>query len=132
MVCYVPGSPGIGAAKLKKRSARSPLKTQSNRRGKFTIDLAASASRVRHHCAVRRLKCLIQFCQDLRISDIRPFTVQFERFHFPAGMRELADCVCKFVLAARRWFQSRGEFENTWPKCVQTGVIPKGCCFARL
>src|SRR4029078_1847487 len=47
-------------------------------------------------------------------------------------MREIADCVCEFVLAARRVLTPCDEFENAWPKRVQTGVIPRACWFARL
>src|ERR1700741_4310406 len=47
-------------------------------------------------------------------------------------MREIADCVCEFVLAARRWLQPCDEFENAWAKRVQTGVVPRACWFAWL
>src|SRR5215813_11346447 len=47
-------------------------------------------------------------------------------------MRQIADCICEFVLTAWRWFQSGNKFENTPPKCVQTRVIPRARWFAWL
>src|SRR4029077_7709020 len=47
-------------------------------------------------------------------------------------MREIANCICEFVLAARRWLQPCDEFKNARPKRVQTGVIPGACWFAWL
>src|SRR5919198_3020385 len=47
-------------------------------------------------------------------------------------MREIANCVCQFVLAARGWFQLCDEFENVRSKCVKTRVIPWTCWFAWL
>src|SRR5205807_5191885 len=47
-------------------------------------------------------------------------------------MREIADCVCEFVLAARRRLQLFDEFENAWPKCVETSVIKRNSVLGQL
>src|SRR6266496_927953 len=47
-------------------------------------------------------------------------------------MREIADCIREFVFAARRRLQPCDAFENTWPKRVETGVIPWARWFAWL
>src|SRR6266700_7413030 len=66
---------------------------------------------------------LIQLREGFGIAHIGPFTAQLECFYFFSRLRECANRVGQFVLAARWRFQLCGKLENARPKCVNARVI---------
>jgi len=61
----------------------------------------------------------------------RPIRRQFQRFHFFARLREVANRVSQFEFTARRRFQLRGEIEDARPKCRRDRRYTTGCRLTR-